>query len=270
MFSIQSTKIKTPIVVRQWAAAVRSAGGGFENNSLSIASNFIRTLQTRPYYSKVQYLLPMLGVGINAARVPLIDRFNVGAATNVNFVDADFTQATGLQGNGTTKYINSLIKPGQLGTTNNGGLGYWENNINLAGHVEPIGCYGALPNDNRYVIDLRSNLRYFRWGYPINGGGDTGVATNGHFYGQRSSATNRQLFFNGSSVGINTTSDSTENANENNIYIMGNNVRGTPTPWPGRGALIYFTDGTLTAEEVIDFHSILTDYLMIPTGKPRS
>lgn len=270
MFNIQTLRNGTPTAVKQWVGAVRAAGGGFENNSIFIAANLVRVLQSRPYYSKIKYVLPLLGTGINAARVPLVDALGVGAATNVSFVDANFSQSTGLQGNGSSKYLNCLIKPAQLGSSNNGGLGYWENNINLSGNVEVIGCYNTTGTSNRYVIDLRTNIRSFRWGAPANGAGDSSTPTNGHFYGQRSSATSRQLFFNGASVGTNTTSDDTVNPNENNMYIVGSNEAGVPYPWPGRCALAYLTDGTLSTEDVVDLDTIFRKYLMTPTGRPTS
>jgi hypothetical protein len=51
----------------------------------------------------------MLGIGINAARVPLIDVLNIGAATNTGFADSDFSQTTGLQGNGSSKYLDYFL-----------------------------------------------------------------------------------------------------------------------------------------------------------------
>ncbi len=226
------------------------------------------SLQRKSYYFKIKYLLPMLGVGIGAARIPIIDILGVGAATNFAFVDGDFNQATGLQGNGTTKYFDSLIKPSQIGSSSNGGLGWWENNISFGGNVEPMGTYS---NDfaNRFVLDFRSNVENFRWGNAGNGAGTANTAINAHYYGQRSSVTNRELFRNGVSLGTNSTSDSATGASNHNMYIMGV-YDGSNTPWPGRCALVYYTDGTLSQTEITDFNITLIKYLMIPTGKPQS
>jgi hypothetical protein len=207
----------------------------------------------------------MLGKGINAARIPLIDMLNVGGATNNNFVDGDFKQSAGLQGNGTTKYLDSLIKPSQLGTSNNGGLGHWETNVSYTANVEAMGTYNTA-GTNRYVLDLRSNRRSFRWGLPGNEAMDSSAAANGHYYGQRVNATSRSIYYSATLINTNITSDATSGASDHNIYIVGS-WSGSNTPWPGRCGLAYFTNGTLTTDEISDFHAVLQQYLMGPTGK---
>lgn len=256
--------------VLTWQSRINTAGGGFEWNSIAIANQFIRAIKGKSYFTKIQYLLPMLGKGINAARIPLIDRLNVGGATNTNFVDADFNQSTGLQGNGSNKLLNSLITPGQLGTSNNGGLGWWENNISFAGNGSEV--MGAYSNDasNRYSIDLRNFTAFFPWGSPGNNAGNGGnPATNGHYYGNRSSATSRVFYKNASQTGTNSANDSASGASERNIYIMAIND-GTTFYWPGRCAVTYLTDGTFSSDEIIDFDIVLREYLLGPTGKPQS
>lgn len=269
MFNIQTIAVDTPIVARQWATTVRANGGGFENNSMAIASGLIRVLQARSYYLKIRYLLPMLGRGIGAARAPLIDVLGVGSPTNSSFVDGDFSQSTGLQGNGSSKYLTTSIKPSQLGATNNGALGWWENNINLSGNVEPIGCYDT-GGGERYVLDLRSGFKAFSWGSFANNASLSTASTNGHYYGQRASSTSRTIYFNGVSVGTNTNSDTSSGAADRSIIIVGCDEAGTITPWPGRCAMAYLTDGTMNADEIADFDSVIRTCLLGPTGKPQS
>ncbi len=269
MYQLQAFKNRRTAEANLWRSRVVAAGGGFESNSLVLANNFVLLLQRKSYYVKVKYLLPLLGAGIGAAQVPLIDVLNVGIATNTNFVNSDFSQSTGLQGDGSTKYLDSLIKPSQLGTSTNGGLGFWENNISFGSNVEPIGCYNTAAN-NRYVLDLRSNLRAFRWGNAGNGASDAVAATNGNYYGQRLSATSRTVYFNGSLLATNSTNDTTAGASDQTIQIVGSNEAGTPAPWPGRCAVAYMTDGTMTTDEVGDLDSLLRNYLLGPTGKPMS
>ncbi len=267
MFNVQAIKVTTPVVVRNWAKTVTTNGGGFENNSLIIASHLIRVLQVKSYYPKIKYLLPMLGVGIGAARAPLIDVLGVGSSTSNNFIDGDFSQNTGLQGNGSNKWLDTTIKPAQLGSSNNGAYGWWENNINLSGNVEPVGCYSS-GGAERYVLDLRSSFKVFSWGNFGNNGGQGTAATNGHYYGQRASATSRTLYFNGTSVGTNANNDTSSGANDTNIRFVGSN--GGDPAWPGRCAVAYLTDGTLTSDEIVNLDEVLRSVLMIPSGKPTS
>lgn len=266
---IQPIRSRANILTKQWANGVRATGGGFQSNSVVIANNFVSVLVRKSYYSKIKYLLPMLGAGINAARVPLVDVLGVGAATNVNFVDADFSQSLGLQGDGGTKMFDSLVNPGQLGSTNNGGFGWWENNINFGGTGTE--CMGNNTSAaDRFVLDFRSGLRFFSWGNASNAANSGTPATNGHFYGQRSSATNRILDFNGSLVVSNSTNDAAASAGERSVRLVGSDENGALVYWAGRCALTYMTDGTMADGEIADFNSILASYLMIPSGKPLS
>ncbi len=249
-----------------WVVAVDSVGGTYETDSKAIARNLADALLSFSGYAKLKWLLPLIGANISAARVPLIDVLHAGPVTNVNFVDADFDQATGLQGDGTTKYFDSLIKPSQLGGTNNGGLGWWENNINLAGNVEPIGTYDATASF-RYVLDLRSTLESFRWGNPSNSASTGSTAINAHYYGQRSSNILRELFRDGSSLATNTTSDGASGTADHTIIVVGADDQTSIAPWPGRCAVAYMTDGSLTSGQVAELHTLLNDFLITPTGR---
>ncbi len=271
MFNTQTFRSRTNAVTRTWAANVKAAGGGFESDSLSIANSFVSALRSKSYYTRLIYLLPMLGKGINAARVPLIDRLNIGAATNNNFVDADFTQSTGLKGNGTNKYLNSLIFPSQLGGgTSNGGLGFWENLYPASPTTTDLmGCYNNA-GTGRFVLDIRTTVSIIFWSAGANNANVNRTGTGGHYYGNRSSATSRQLFLNGASIATNSTSDVPPGMSDRVMWILGSDESGVLTYWSGRCALAYMTDGTMTVDETADFHAVLRNYLMVPTGKPQT
>lgn len=269
MFNIVSIKKRLYPETAIWAAGVLAAGGGFETNSLLIANGFMRQLKLRSYAPKIVYLLPLLGTGIGAARMPLVDTLNVGAATNTNFVNADFSQGAGLQGNGSNKLFSTLVFASQLGSSSNGGLGWYENNVSFAGDVQPMGSYNNAA-DNRYVLDLRSNRESFRWGNAGNDANSGATAVNAHYYGQRSSATSRVIYKNGSSLASNTTNDGTSGSNERAILLFSGNEPGASTTWAGRCAATYLTDGTLTDPEIADLDLLIRAYLLGPTGKPQS
>lgn len=264
MFNAQAVKMRTPAEVRTWSARVVSAGGGFENNSRTIASNFVRALQTKSYGNKVKYLLPMLGVGIAAARVPLIDRLNVGAATNSNFVDADFSQSTGLKGNGGNKVFNTLIKASDLGGgTNNAGFGYWARAINVGGWT-----FGSRPAQGLYGFYLNQNPReLFYYG---NGDGSqvdlNSPSTLTGYYCQRASATSRAIYKAGVSIGSTSSSTTDSGSSGANIFLMGIDTSGSFST-DGQCSVAYLTDGTLSASEILDLHNLLSTLLITPTGK---
>src|SRR5690606_9772595 len=96
-------------VVAKWANRVIAAGGTFEADSVNIALALHGNLQNKSFYTKIIYLMPFLGGNLAAARVPLIDRLNVGIATNVNFSDGDFSQSSGLTSNGANERLDTRI-----------------------------------------------------------------------------------------------------------------------------------------------------------------
>jgi hypothetical protein len=250
-----------------WISRVNAAGGTYEADSKALADALIIALKAKSYEAKIVYLLPLLGSNLAAARVPLRDSIGVGIAGNSNFVDGDFSQATGLQGNGSTKILDSKIKPSQLGTSFRGGIGYWETNMNLSGHVEPIGCYSS-GGGERFVLDLRSTpFKAFRFGDPSPNVSDPTTPTNGHYYGNRSGTTDLRIYFNGALLATQTGTNGTTGFSDTTMGICGSRGTASDGPWPGRCAAAYFTDGTMSDADVADFHTMLDTYLITPTGR---
>lgn len=255
--------------MNSWRFRANAASGTIDNTSSIIARNLLSQLQRKSYFTKIKYIYPFLGRNLAAARTPLIYAGLGGTtvAANINFVEADYSLSTGIQGNGSTKLLNTGVLPSQLGTSNNGGFGWIETNINFTGSTtETMGCDNS-DGSQRFVIDLRSTEEFGGWGLGANFARISIPATNGRYYFQRSSATLRELFKNGSSVVTNLTSDAASGANNRIIYLFGNNRLPSAQCWKGRGACAYFTDGTLSSADVADLDQTLVDYLMIPTGR---
>lgn len=256
-------------VYELWVSRVDAAGGTYEADSKDIALALVEQLQAASFYSKMVYLLPLLGANLAAARVPLIDTLNVGIAANTNFVDGDFSQATGLKGNGSSKLLDLLIKPSQLGVSRNGGMGYWENQVDRTGTASdcPMGCR----DDSNIQAKLfyGAAFRGFYWGLAANGPQDGTGQGNGGTYGNRSASNLREYYVSGTLALSNTTSDAAAPTNERNFLLMAHSNT-APLFWKGRCAVAYLTDGTLSAGDVSDLHDLLLDYLLTPTGRPAS
>lgn len=246
-----------------WKNAVIAAGGGFEWNSVAIANNFVRRLKAKTYSGKIKYLLPMLGANINAARVPLIDVLRVGTATNTSFVNSDFSQSTGLQANGGTKYFDTLIKFADLGGgTNFAGVGYWARTI---GSVGGWCARGGVTGGDQYGFYLNNTPRELFYYGDAAGRVDLAVSASvGCYYSQKSAALLREIYQNGVLIGNNTSSSSDSNSNVSNILLLSDGGAGGTD---GQCSLMYLTDGSMTSSEIFDFHGILQNYLISPTGK---
>jgi hypothetical protein len=252
--------------VMLWYGRILQAGGTITGASLTIANDLVLALKAASLWDKITYLLPLLG-DFAAILVPLRDRNNEGNATNTAFVAGDFSEATGLQGNGSSKYLIFPFSPNDLGTSQVGGLFWWELGFTGSGNVEPIGCYNNAAN-RRFVLDLRSTLEAFRWGTAGTDAAITAVAATSKFYhGERRSSTDRELYRNGASIATDAGADSTTGIADNNIIAWGNDLGASIAPWPGRGGCAGCTNGTMSDADALALYEILRDELMTPTTR---
>lgn len=253
-------------VYEAWVAAVDAAGGTYEADSKAIALELVEQLQAWSGYPDFMYCLPLLGSNLAAARVPLVDVLNAGIATNSNFVDGDFSQATGLKGNGVDKLLDLGIKPTQLGASRNCGMGYWENQVDRTGSATdcPMGTRDDSGIQNKLFYG--ATARGYYCGLAANGALDGTGQGNGHTYGNRSAANLREYYINGALTLSNTTSDAAAPANERNFALLAH-YNTAPLFWKGRCACAYLTNGTLTGAEVADLHTLLNTYLITATGR---
>lgn len=257
-----------------WIALVISAGGGFEADSQDIADALVVQMKTRSYYSKIVYLLPFLGTGIDAARCPLINTLAVAAASKNSMVDGDFSQAVGLTGTGAAgKYLDTLVTPQAANSGNGGGLGIGVLNYTAAtGNNYLMGT--ASSSDARFALFGTTTSSALMWGFPEKGNAfvPTGVpSTDCHWYGQYTSVVLRKFYKDGALVATSTTNDggvSEENTRTIKFFASQDG--------DGGGAVIicdflatfcYITTGQLSDTEAADLDSDLSTFLLTPTGR---
>lgn len=243
-----------------WKAGVLAAGGTMGGSSLSIADALVVQMKTRSYFSKLTYMLPFLGVGIDAARMPLIDVRGVGIATNHSMVTGDFTEATGLQGNGSNKWLDTLIKPSQIGSSNNGGIGYWARSV-----ASGVWCCGwhDVPNGEIYGLALYSD-ELFYFGNSASATRTLAAASAGHYYGQKAGGTDRKLYKAASQLVSNTNSPAVVGIAGGTILLMALDSGNLTN---GQCSCFYTTDGTLTGTEMTNLHADVGTYLITATGR---
>src|SRR6478736_153668 len=90
-----------------WAIAVLAAGGTYSVSTLAAVSNFCVSAKAASLWTKLNRVNLFCGDQLAAALVPLKVGGGSATDTNVNFVGGDYTEATGLTGNGTTKYLRT-------------------------------------------------------------------------------------------------------------------------------------------------------------------
>lgn len=235
---------------------VERAGGTLSETSLTLAASLLSSLRTAGVILRLQRLDVWLGSDLRSRLTPLIDRLG-GGAIPVGIAAGDVSESSGLTLSG-SGYIRTATTPAMLGTSGNGGLGWWEAVATASGGAEPMGSSDN--GVNRYVIDLRSTFVAFRWGNTSNLATIATARQAAHYYGQRSAATLRTLYRDGTSIATNTTSDSAD-GNTVPICIGATNYAGTYYPWTGRCKLAYMTDGEMSAGDIAALHSALSDFV---------
>ncbi len=270
LFGISASTLDLDPETVAWMNAARTSGGTFTTEAVVIANNLILALKSASFGAKILYLLPMLGGNLATALVPLRNKLGVGPATNTGFTNASFNQSAGLQGNGVNQILDSLVQPDSLGVSTAGGVGWFENNIGSADRGPTGYAHNPGGGSRAYGVFIAAASYGFDWGK----GAEvlvSGRPGNGHYYGQSPASDLRQMFFNGSLVGTDTTPAIVDDAAFSGIRLMGtdtSNVVPGPYFWGGRCACTYFTNGTMTVSEVATFNTILLSNLLRPSRKP--
>jgi len=254
-----------------WKALCSTSGGLHTHGDVIIIDRLVRALNDSGIAPKIVALYPFLGTSENTWAVPLYDRGGKGKAFVTGFVDADNTRSGGMVGNGSTKWMDTGYLPSELGTTNNGGLGWYGLDFNTTGTTNSVlmGCSNTGATNYFCIRTHPSPQTDIIWGATANNAVSTGGGAYlepGHVYGQRSSSTSREIFINGASLATNTTSDAASGASDRSIQLFGWELSASQY-YAGAAGVAYLTDGTLTSTEVALMHSILRETLLIPTGR---
>lgn len=252
-----------------WRAGAVAASGTFTGSSEVLAANLADALFGASYYSKIKALYPLLGGNLATARMPLIDTLTKGIATNANFVNGDFSESTGLQGNGTNKCLNLIYTPNDLNTSQRGGLGYWERSSVTTDNRMPMGA-----NTSEYFMIISYNqvgllevAFYWGAGGAARANDTSSIMQAKHYYGQRISSTDRRIYKDGVLKTTSTTSNTPTGTTVPIRLMSGGDTGGAGSWWDGRCGVAYLTDGTLSDADAAALHTLLGTYLITPTGR---
>jgi hypothetical protein len=150
-----------------WANRVRTNGGSVSGTTLSAVSKFCASITSAGIRSRFYRLNLLCGTGLPACLVPLyrgpsLGGTQYGNATDTNngpFVSGDFSEASGLQGNGSTKYLATGIAQTYAGTNEiHKSLGFIPNVS--AGYQCAIG--GRFNLSNSVASEIRGASANFR------------------------------------------------------------------------------------------------------------
>lgn len=241
-----------------WKAAVIANGGSVSAGTLSAVNTFVKAAKANSYWSKLNRVNLICGDQLAAAMVPLKVGGGSATETNVNFVGGDYSEATGLTGNGTSKYLNTGLTPTVTFTANDTHIAaYLRANIDLN-----IGV------NNAFDLSLSSGTYSSDQYNQTVGQGRVSAAVAslaGFGVGSRRSLTDHAVYRNGASIGTSATSGGAMSAFPMFLFVM--NAAGTPTFYTASVIAGYSVGSGLSAAEVALYY---TDIQAFQTALSRN
>lgn len=203
-----------------WASAVTANGGTVSSGTMSAVSTFCKSAKASGYWTKLNRINLFAGNQLAAALVPLKVGGGGNTDTNVNFVSGDYSEATGLTSNGTTKYLRTGLIPSASLSLNDTHLAtYSRANTNLHQGVT-------------LIFDLLMQAATM-FSDQYNGSTGSGrvqgavAAASGFGVGSRMAATAHAVYLNGSSIATSATSGGSLPTAE--CYVFALNNAGSPS-----------------------------------------
>lgn len=234
-----------------WAAAVTANSGTYSASTLSAMSTLISALKAAGLWTKMACFGPLAGDQLAAALI----QYKGGtwaAATNVNFVSGDYTEATGLTGNGSNKYLNT---------------GFAQNTLTAASRhmatydrVLPSANQASIGSDasgsNTWMLqNVAGSYSYFAAGNGANAGSAAAAATAGFYVGVSETSTSLRIYKNGASVATSAPTALVPSAENQGVFAK---LRGGVAGAFSAGTLGGYSMGEiLTAGEVAALYPIV-------------
>ena len=253
-----------------WKTAVIANGGTVSGGTLNAVSKFCADIDAAGIRDRFLRANLVCGDSLLAALVPLYrgqsrtgTQLGNTTDTNNNFVSGDYTQATGLQGNGSTKYLITGVNASNL-NRNSTHLGVYGTNLNDAstgfGSLAGARDGSAL---NLIQLDGKNTVaanRYFSGALNSVVVVGSPAATSGHVIGVSVSSTDLSMYVAGSSTGLTATDRTSGTLVAQPIYIFANNFNGSPSDQSGMRCRAYSFGIGMTAAQVLKFYNALQTF----------
>lgn len=249
------TMLRFGAVTQDWVSRVNTAGGSVSTSTMAAVNKWLMDLNAAGLYSKILRANLFCGNNLTACITPLINVQGGASDTNVNLIESDYSEALGLHGDGSTKYLKTGLSP--------------------TGPTIGIACYSrtAFNTSTRFFLACRDGgvTDAYRLGRTsatnmgTNLGGNANFAsvaedpTPAAFYvGSRVSSTDLQIYRNGVSLSTNATATVAGNPNQE-LYVFCQNSAGSPSGF--LIGTIYLAgyaidDGTMTTAQQATYYTI--------------
>lgn len=220
---------------KRWVGNIVANSGTISNNSIWIGDQFVKRSYINGYRSQIQVLYLRLGNNLNAALCPIIDDLSAGMATNVNFVEGDFTEIGGL-GNltNTNKYTNTNVSAASFGAANSYSMVTCLKEQTGTSSYVFIGAGVTTPSSSSYILTAAGTAGYM---YSRLGGADptniaakSDVAAKSIFIGSRTGTTTHYSY-DDAAASANNSASLTDSPPALNIFTHARNLGGSPNSY---------------------------------------
>lgn len=243
-----------------WAAAVSANSGTYSSSTLNAVSNFCKAAKSAGYWNKLNRINLFCGDQLAAALVPL--KVGAGSATdvNTNFVSGDYTEATGLTGDGSTKSLDTGV-PQNTFTAADRHLSVYERVRATATDNFSIGSESPA-NAQRWGIGIFTPVTSTRYAASSTtaGADQTGLVsggTGGHFVGTGTD-TQASIYLNGGNVVNAAVVAATPNATAQKVFAL--SVTGTAARFSNATIAGYSIGTGLTSSDVSAFYTHMQEF----------
>lgn len=245
-----------------WRARVATNGGTVGASTFAAVTKFCRDMKAAGLWAKCERINLMAGDQLDAALVPL--KAGLGNATETNtgpFVSVDYTESTGLKGNGTTKSLNTGITLSML----NGDSMHYSfagHTMATSGNASLLGAYGAAATFSGHMLNswVSSGRRFYSDDNnatgPAAASSNSGILANAFVIGTRTSLSASALYQNGTSIATSALTI-TAPTGSTTITVFAENFNGSPANRESCYCRGYSIGSGLTAGEAASFNTIM-------------
>lgn len=238
-----------------WALAVQAAGGSYNAVTLAAMSNFCVSAKAAGIWTKLNRVNLLCGNQLAAALIPLKAGSGTATETNVNFVGGDYTEATGLTGNGTTKYLNTGLAQNVFTAASRHLMAY--ERVRATGTADTSIGSDTTSNVNMWGLRTTAGVAAdTQYSASVTSAGPTLVAAGvGMFVGNSESDTTADLYKNGAIAATLAVAAATPSAEA--LFVLGNNRSGAVAGASNATLAGYSAGLGLTAAEVATYYTIM-------------
>lgn len=238
-----------------WLTNVSNVSGTVNLTTINAFDTFLRGLKTDLIWNKLGMLWIPAGNWNASSIAQKLPNAN-GVVTRFNFASGDYTQPTGYQSDGLTKYVNFNCSPRTIcGSTQIGTFGFYSHTTTAIDGAD----FGAVTNLNNQALSLWTRwtddtLYAYSWDFNDTIGNRSFANTNASgLWVINRTATNSQTISRNGVIRDTNTNLITSTTPTNNLYGFCFNNNGIPSEFSNRRNSLYFGGANFTNTDITNF-----------------